>query len=83
MYNGACLPVCPNKISPETLSFFCNYIIYIIGMKLRKVECSDKVKKQEYDHDVAFILKRRIFLEISDSSGGESGSDSSDSELND
>ena len=47
------------------------------------MECSDKVKKQEYDHDMASILKRRIFLEINDSSGGESGSDSSDSEWND
>ena len=53
------------------------------GMKLRKVERSDEVKKQEYGHDVASILKRRIFMEISDSSGGESGSDSSDSEWSD
>ena len=53
------------------------------GMKLRKVERNDEVKKQEYGHDVASILKRRIFMEISDSSGGESGSDSSDSEWSD
>ena len=52
-------------------------------MKLRKVERSDEVKKQEYGHDVASILKRRIFMEISDSSGGESGSDSTDSEWSD
>ena len=51
-------------------------------MKLRKVERSDEVKKQEYGHDVASILKRRIVMEISDSSG-ESGSDSSDSEWSD
>ena len=41
--------------------------------------------KKQYGpgNDVASILKRRIFLEICDSSGGESDSDSSDSKWND
>ena len=48
------------------------------GKKLRKVEHKDEVKKQEYGTDVASILKRRIVMEVSDSSD-ESGSDTDDS----
>ena len=48
------------------------------GKKLRKVERSDEVKKQEYGSDVASILARRIVMEVSDTDS-DSGSDYSGS----
>lgn len=56
----------------------CMFVYFCAGKQLRKVEHKDEVKKQEYGTDVASILKRRIVMEVSDSSD-DSGTDSDDS----
>ncbi len=71
-----CFECC--KVSCCTSVKMCMFVYFCAGKQLRKVEHKDEVKKQEYGTDVASILKRRIVMEVSDSSD-DSGTDSDDS----